>query len=59
MLARLFESKARKAADMAELDRLERKFGEQLVPELRARVVRSQQDPRSREHWQRLLSKAK
>ena len=59
MLARLLESQNRKAADAAELDRLQGKYGDALVTELRARVERSGQDARSQKHWQRLLSKAR
>lgn len=59
MLASLFESKHRKAADKAELDRLKNKYGEDLQVELRTRVERSAHDRRHRDHWKRLLRKAR
>lgn len=58
MLARLFESQNRKAADAAELDRLQGKYGDALIAELRSRAELSRQDERSHKHWQRLLRKA-
>ena len=57
MLARLFESQNRKAADQAELDRLQGKYGDALATELRSRAERAKPDARSYKHWQRLLSK--
>lgn len=57
MLARLFESQSRKAADLAELDRLQGKYGDSLAEELRARAERAKPDARSYKHWQRLLRK--
>ena len=57
MLARLFESQNRKAADQAELDRLQGKYGDTLVDELRTRAERAKPDARSYKHWQRLLRK--
>ena len=59
MLAGLFESQNRKAADAAELERLQRKFGDALVTELGQRAQGALQDARSRKHWQRLLRKAR
>lgn len=57
MLASLFESRDRKAADAAELDRLKRRYGDSLVMELRSRAELSRQDARSHKHWRRLLRK--
>ena len=59
MLASLFESQSRKAADAAELDRLQRKYGDALIAELRNRAERAKPDARSHKHWQRLLRKAR
>ena len=57
MLGKLFESENRKAADESEIDRLQSRYGDGLVDELRARAERSKPDPRSHKHWQRLLRK--
>ena len=57
MRARLCESQNRKAADQAELDRLQGKYGEALVDVLKARAEQAKPDARSHKHWQRLLSK--
>ena len=57
MLAKLFESRNRKAADQAELERLQGKYGEDLVDVLKARAEQAKPDARSHKHWHRLLNK--
>ncbi len=59
MLAFLFESKDRQAADQAELDRLKEKYGDTLEQVLRRRAEHARGDARSRKHWKRLLNKAR
>jgi hypothetical protein len=59
MLAFLFESKSRRAADEAELDRLRAKYGDTLEQVLRRRVDAMRGDPRGQKHWKRLLNKVR
>jgi hypothetical protein len=59
MFARLFESTEKRGADQLELQRLQAKYGAQLVDVLKQRAGQRGISSRNKRHWQRILKKAK
>ncbi len=59
MLSLLFESSARKRADSNELNRLSAKYGDDIVTVLHQRVRQEGLSERERNHWKRILRKAR
>lgn len=59
MLAWPFETPSRKRADAAELSRLHIRYGGQLIAVLTERAESADLPLRDRQHWRRMLRKAK
>jgi hypothetical protein len=59
MLLSLFESRERNHADQQELGRLRTRYGDDLLTELERRAARPNLRDRDRQHWKRILRKAR
>jgi hypothetical protein len=59
MLGRLFENKAKARQDIIELKSLQLRYGENVVTVLSERAEDPEISTRDRQHWKRILRKAR
>ncbi len=59
MFTRLFENKTKARQDLIEVKSLLLRYGEETISVLSQRAEDTEISPRDRQHWQRILRKAK